>query len=173
MVKIRQNTREYSLFYYSNYMKIDLSKKYQVITALWDISEIEMKSLISFTEKTLLYFYPKDDTPGCTLENKDFSCFKKQFDDLWIMLIWVSRDSIESHAAFIEKHDLWIDLISDPELLLHKELWAYWEKNNYGKIVEWVIRSTFLVNTEGQVLKTWKWIRAKGHAARVMKELTA
>jgi peroxiredoxin len=63
-------------------MKIDTSKKYQAITATGDIAELDMKTLLSFSEKTLLYFYPKDDTPGCTAENKDFTCLKSSFDEL-------------------------------------------------------------------------------------------
>lgn len=153
-------------------MKLNLDKKYEAITATGDIASLDLKTLLSFWEKTLLFFYPKDDTPWCTTENKDFTCLKQQFDSLWIVLIWVSKDSIESHLIFIEKHDLWIDLLSDPELVLHKELGAYWEKNNYGKIVTWVIRSSYLLNSEWHVLKSWKWIRAKWHAARVLKELS-
>ena len=152
-------------------MKIDTSKKYQAITATGDIAELDMKTLLSFSEKTLLYFYPKDDTPGCTAENKDFTCLKSSFDELWVTLIWVSKDGIESHLEFIEKHDLGIDLLSDPELCLHKELGAYGEKNNYWKIVTGVIRSTFLLDPEGNVHKSWQNVRAKWHAARILKDL--
>ena len=69
---------------------------------------------------------------------------------------------------------LWLknDLISDPELILHKELWAYWEKNNYWKIVRGVIRSSFLVNREWEIIKEWKNIKATGHAERLLKELS-
>lgn len=153
-------------------MKLNLDEKYKAITATGDIAELNLKTLLSFSDTTLLFFYPKDDTPGCTIENKDFSCFKDDFAKLWITVIWVSKDGIESHAHFIEKHDLWIDLVSDPELILHKELWAYGEKNNYGKIVTGVIRSTFLLNASGEVLKFWKGIKATWHAARVLKELS-
>ena len=152
-------------------MKLDLNKKYEAITAKGDVAELSLGDILSFSENTLLYFYTKDNTPGCTVENKDFSSLKDQFKEKWITLIWVSKDTIESHKKFIEKHDLQIDLISDPDVSLHKELQAYWEKNNYGKIVLWVIRSTFLVNKKGEVLKEWRGIRAKGHAERVLKEI--
>ena len=153
-------------------MKINLEKQYDAITASGEIAKIDMKTLLSFSEKTLLYFYPKDDTPGCTLENKWFSDLKADFWKLWITLIWVSKDTIESHWEFIKKHDLQIDLISDPDLVLHKELWAYGEKNNYGKIVTWVIRSTFLLNQNWEILESWKWVKATGHPERILKKMS-
>jgi peroxiredoxin Q/BCP len=152
-------------------MKINLETKYQAITATWDIAELSLKQMLSFSDKTLLYFYPRDNTPWCTVENKDFSCLKEEFTKKWITLIWVSKDSIESHKKFIEQHNLQVDLVSDPDLILHKELEAYGEKNNYWKIVLWVIRSTFLLNKKGEVLQKWKGIRAKWHAERVLKEV--
>lgn len=93
------------------------------------------------------------------------------FKKLGITLVGVSRDSVESHQKFISGHDLQIDLISDPELVLHKELGAFGEKNNYGKIVQGVIRSTFLFDSEGNILQEWKNVRAKGHAEKVLREL--
>ncbi len=152
-------------------MKLNLENKYEAITASWDVAELSLKDILSYWDKTLLYFYPRDNTPGCTVENKDFSCLKGEFEKLWIILVWVSKDSIDSHRKFIEKENLKIDLISDNDLILHKELWAYWEKNNYWKIVEGVIRSTFLVDKEWNVLKQWINVRAKWHAQRLLEEL--
>lgn len=153
-------------------MTLDLNQSYQAITSSWDIAELDLKTLLSFSDKTLLYFYPKDNTPGCTIENKDFSSLRDEFTKLGITLIWVSKDSIESHKKFIEKQELTIDLISDPELILHKQLWAYGEKNNYGKIVQGVIRSTFLFNKQGEIIQEWKNIKATGHAARILKAVS-
>lgn len=149
---------------------LNLEKKYQILEN-WEVFEKSLKEIFENNEKTILYFYPKDNTPGCTLENKDFSCLKKNFEDLWITLIWVSKDSIESHKKFVEKQ--WIEnaLISDSELVLHKELWAFWEKNNYWKIVEGVIRSTFLFDNKWNILKEYKNVRAKWHAERILKEM--
>ncbi len=152
-------------------MKIDLEKTYQVTDPQWGVSLCNLESLFSSLEKVLLYFYPKDDTPGCTLENTDFSDFKEDFESLWIQLIWVSKDPLESHQGFIEKYNLKNSLISDPDLVLHKELGAYGEKNNYGKIVTWVIRSTFIINKDWEILKQWKNVKATGHAQRILKEL--
>ncbi|MCP4523653.1 MAG: peroxiredoxin [Candidatus Gracilibacteria bacterium] len=151
---------------------MNLEQKYDAITAGLETATLDMKTLLSFSDRTLLYFYPKDNTPGCTVENKDFSALKKEFSGLGITIIGVSKDSISSHEKFITSQELQIDLISDPELILHKELGAYGEKNNYGKIVQGVIRSTFLFNQKGDILKEWKNIRAKGHAERVLKELS-
>ena len=150
-------------------MNLPIEQKYSVVSASWEISELVLGSILGDT--TLLYFYPKDNTPGCTVENKDFSCLKWAFEKKWITLVWVSKDSGDSHKKFIQDHNLQIDLISDPDLHLHKALGAYGEKNNYGKIIQGVIRSTFLVNRAWEVLKAWKNIRAKWHAEKILREI--
>jgi len=127
--------------------------------------------IIRKSDKSLVFFYPKNDTPGCTIENKDFSCLQKDYALKWIQLIWVSKDSIESHRDFREKYNLNLLQISDPELVLHKHFSAYWEKNNYGKVVLWVIRSTFLIDSKWNILKSWKNVRAKWHAEKVLREI--
>lgn len=152
-------------------MSLNLETKYSAVSNSWEVMELSLWDIFSFSEKTLLYFYPKDNTPGCTVENKDFSCMISEYKNLGITLVWVSKDSIDSHKKFIINQELWIDLISDPDLILHKELWAYGEKNNYGKIVTWVIRSTFLFNKTWEILQQWKNVRAKWHAAKVFREI--
>ncbi len=152
-------------------MTLNLETKYSAVNNLWEVTEISLWEIFKFSDKTLLYFYPKDNTPGCTVENKDFSCMVSDYKDLGITLVWVSKDSVDSHKKFITNQQLWIDLISDPELTLHKELWAYGEKNNYGKIVSWVIRSTFLFDSSGNILQEWRNVRAKWHAAKVFREI--
>lgn len=152
-------------------MPVNLDIKYLATSKDWKETELSLREIFSFGEKTLLYFYPQDNTPGCTVENKDFSCMVDEYAKLWIVLVWVSKNDSESHRKFISEQDLQIDLISDPELTLHKELWAYGEKNNYWKIVTWVIRSTFLFDQEGSVLQEWRNVRAKGHAAKVLREI--
>ena len=153
-------------------MKLNLNNKYEAINSDLQVWEFSLKYLLSFCDKTLLYFYPKDNTPGCTIENKDFSSLISDFKNIWITVIWVSKDSVDSHNKFITKQDLKVDLISDPELILHKELWAYWEKNNYWKIVTWVIRSSFLLDSSWEIIKEWKNIKATWHAERLLKELS-
>lgn len=152
-------------------MTITLNNIYKIVNTHWKTSVTSLWDILSSWEKTLLYFYPKDNTPGCTVENKDFSCMISEYKNLWITLIWVSKDSVESHQKFISGQDLWVDLISDPDLVLHKELGAYGEKNNYWKIVTGVIRSTFLFDSQGNILQQWKNVRAKWHAAKVLREI--
>jgi len=152
-------------------MPINLDVKYSAVSNNWEVWEFTLRDLLSFSEKTLLFFYPRDNTPGCTVENKDFSCMIREYKSRGITLIWVSKDSVESHKKFITDQNLEIDLISDPDLILHKELGAYGEKNNYGKIVTWVIRSTFLFDRDWNILKEWRNVRAKWHAAKVLREI--
>jgi len=152
-------------------MEINLKQKYFAVSNHWEVAELTLWELFSFSEKTLLYFYPKDDTPGCTVENKDFSNMVSEYRELGITLVWVSKDDTLSHQNFIKNQELAVDLISDPELILHKELWAYGEKNNYWKIVTWVIRSTFLFDNTWNILQQWKNVRAKWHAAKVLREI--
>ncbi len=136
------------------------------------VQQTTVKDILAQSEKTLLYFYPKNDTPGCTLENTDFTSLKSDFQSLWIQLIWVSKDTIESHQKFCGKYGLQNPLISDSDLELHHFFGAYGEKNNYGKIVQGVIRSTFLLDKEGNILQSWKNVKATGHAQKILKELS-
>lgn len=119
----------------------------------------------------VVYFYPKDNTPWCTLEAKDFSALQKDFFDLGAGILGVSKDSDLSHKKFIEKHQLNLTLVSDEDLSLHHEFWTWGEKKNYGKTYMGVIRSTFLLDAQGNILKAWKNVRAKGHAQRVLAYL--
>lgn len=118
---------------------------------------------------TVLYFYPKDNTPGCTTEAKEFSELIEEFEKLGVQVIGVSRDSPESHERFKKKHNLRVKLLSDPNVELHKALGAWGKKKRYGKEYEGAIRSTFILNPEGEIV--WKKInvRAKGHAAKVLE----
>lgn len=147
-------------------------KQFVTLLSSWEVREISLKDLLSTSKKTILYFYPKDNTPWCSLENKDFTCLKWEFEKLWIQLIWVSKDSIESHKKFVTNYALENTLISDESLELHKYFWAYWEKNNYWKIVQWVIRSTFLLDNEWNILKSWKNVKATGHVQKILKEVS-
>lgn len=152
-------------------MNINLDNKYEILNTNFEVQNISLKEIFSLSEKTILFFYPKDATPWCSLENKDFTFFKEEFLKKWIQLIWVSKDSIESHKKFITNYELKNPLISDTSLTLHKELWAFWEKNNYWKIVQGVIRSTFLFDNKWNLLKQWKNIKAKWHVEKILKEL--
>lgn len=126
--------------------------------------------LLSRSSKTLLYFYPKDNTPGCTLEAKDFSRLKSDFASAGIQIVGVSLDGTESHAKFRDSCGLAIDLISDDKSL-HDSFGVIGEKKNYGKTYVGVIRSTFLLGSDGSVLKEWRNVKATGHAEKVAREL--
>lgn len=129
-------------------------------------------SLKDFVGKWIvLYFYPKDDTPGCTIEAIDFTTMKNDFESLGAIVLGISPDSEKSHCNFIEKHNLEIILLSDPDKKVLKAYGAYGKKTLYGKEVEGVIRSTFLINPEGEVAHSWKNVRADSHAQQVLDKL--
>jgi peroxiredoxin Q/BCP len=119
----------------------------------------------------VLYFYPKDDTPGCTTEAIDFTAFKSQFAEHNAEILGVSPDKPASHLKFIEKHELEVTLLCDPE---HKVMDAYgaWGiKKMYGKEYEGVIRSTFLIDPDGKIAAAWPKVSVKGHAEAVFAKL--
>ncbi len=124
-------------------------------------------------KKTLLYFYPKDDTPGCSVQANDFTELLEDFKQLAIQIIGVSPDNVESHDQFIEKNNIGFSLISDTEKQLANFFGVWGEKKNYGKTYIGLIRSTFLIDKKGYIIKEWRNVRAKGHAARILKEVQA
>ena len=123
--------------------------------------------------KVVLYFYPRDDTPGCTIEACDFTSDLKKFEKLGAIVYGCSPDSPDSHQKFIRKYKLKIKLLSDPSHKMMKKYGAWGKKNMYGKISEGVIRSTVLIDPDGNVAKHWKRVKAKGHADQVRQVLTA
>ena len=129
---------------------------------------------INLTELTnewlVLYFYPKDSTPGCTTQAISFSCLKDQFDALNCKIVGVSRDSVKAHQNFTEKQALTIDLISDKEEVLCKHFDVIKEKNMYGKQVMGIERSTFIFNNK-QLVKSYRKVKAAGHAEQVLEDL--
>ena len=118
---------------------------------------------------TVLYVYPKDNTPGCTTEAKEFTELLPEFEKLGFQVIGVSKDSVESHRRFKEKHGLKVKLLSDPKTELIKALGAWGKKKRYGREYEGIIRSTFIVNPDGEIVWEKRNVRAKGHAERVLK----
>lgn len=131
-------------------------------------------SLSDFAGKpVVLYFYPKDDTSGCTTEAVDFSGLTAEFEKLGATVIGVSPDSVKSHDKFAAKHNLSVVLAADEE---HKALEAYgvWkEKSMYGKTYMGVERSTFLIDTSGKIAEVWRKVKVPGHAGAVLKAAQA
>ena len=116
----------------------------------------------------VLYFYPKDDTPGCTLEGQDFRDRHGDFKRLKMKVFGVSRDSVASHEKFREKYSFPFDLISDPDERLCKQFDVIREKNMYGKKVLGVVRSTFLIDGRGVLRNEWRKVKVKGHVDDVL-----
>ena len=121
----------------------------------------------------VLYFYPKDDTPGCTTEACEFTEGIEAFGDLEAVVLGCSPDSPESHRRFIAKHDLKIILLSDPDHGVMEAYGAWGEKKLYGKVSVGVIRSTVIIDPEGKIAHHWKRVQSKGHAAKVEERLRA
>jgi peroxiredoxin Q/BCP len=129
-------------------------------------------SLADFAGQWLvLYFYPKDDTPGCTTEAKDFSDYRQEFSDLGAKVVGVSVDSPQSHCKFIAKHNLAITLLSDPEHQVADAYGAWRLKKFMGKEYMGVERSTFAIAPDGTIAHTWAKVKAKGHAIAVLSRL--
>lgn len=119
--------------------------------------------------KLVLFFYPRDDTPGCTTENKDFSALQADFDAAGTALLGISKDPPAKHAKFAAKHSLTAPLASDPaEDGLADALGIWGEKKLYGKTYMGMERSTFLVDAEGRIARVWRKVRVKGHAEEVL-----
>jgi len=120
-------------------------------------------------KKLVLFFYPKDDTPGCTTENKDFSALAGDFAKAGVALLGVSKDPPAKHAKFIAKHGLAAPLASDAlEGGLSDALGIWTEKSMYGKTYMGMVRTTYLVGTDGKIARVWDKVKVKGHAEEVL-----
>jgi peroxiredoxin Q/BCP len=126
--------------------------------------------LASFKGKknVVLYFYPKDDTPGCTTESKDFAALHATFEKANTVVIGISKDDLKSHDKFRAKYDLPFDLASDDAGIT--EVFGAWgEKNMYGKKYMGIVRSTFLIDKAGKIARSWPKVNVTGHAEEVLK----
>lgn len=122
-------------------------------------------------KKIVLYFYPKDNTSGCTLEAQEFSGLLDEFLALNACVIGVSPDSLQSHKKFIANQELRVMLLSDPDKSVSESYGAYGEKTMYGKKVQGIIRSTFVIDEKGKIVEAFYNVRAKGHAQKVLEAL--
>jgi peroxiredoxin Q/BCP len=119
----------------------------------------------------VLYFYPRDNTPGCTREAQAFTAAAARLKKLGAEVVGISKDSVKSHCGFKEKIGITFPLLSDPELTAHRAYGAWGTKVMYGRKVEGVIRSTFLVSPEGTVARAWSGVKVDGHADKVIAAL--
>lgn len=133
--------------------------------------ESDYISTIKKSKYTVLYFYPKDNTPWCSREADDFSKLKSEFDKLDCQIIWVSKDNHKSHCKFISKFELSFPLISDEELLLNKEFDTRHEKKFMWKIYMGTVRSTFLLDNDNKIIKMYKDVSVTNHANDVLSDL--
>jgi len=124
-----------------------------------------------FGKYVVLYFYPRDDTPGCTKEAKDFTELKPEFDKLNTIIIGVSTDNLEAHNKFIFKHNLNLELLSDTNKTLCEFFDVWVEKNMYGKKYMGIERSTFLINPSGEILHEWRKVKVAGHAKILLESI--
>ena len=124
-------------------------------------------------QKLVLFFYPKDNTPGCTTEAKDFSALKPEFEKAGCALLGISKDSTKKHQNFIAKHDLTVDLATDAEEGGLSDTLGVWaEKKMYGKTFMGMVRSTYLLDAEGKIARIWPKVKVKGHAEEVLAAAT-
>ena len=131
--------------------------------------KVALKDFIG--KNVVLYFYPKDNTPGCTTEACEFSANYDQFIKNDTVIIGVSPDSVKSHAGFIAKQNLKHILLSDEDKEISK-LYGVWQvKKNYGKEYLGIVRSTFVIGKDGKIAKIYKNVKAKDHAAKVLADL--
>ena len=116
----------------------------------------------------VLYFYPKDMTPGCTIESVDFQSQLTKFERAGAVVLGVSRDSLASHDRFRDRHDLRFDLLSDPDERACSAFEVIREKNMYGRKVLGIERSTFLIDAEGTLVREWRKVKVAGHVDEVL-----
>jgi thioredoxin-dependent peroxiredoxin len=121
----------------------------------------------------VLYFYPKDDTPGCTTEAKDFSCLADDFKAAGATVIGVSPDSAASHAKFVKKHELAVRLGADEDKAVAAAYGVWVEKSMYGKTYMGVERSTFLIDSKGKIAEVWRKVKVPKHAETVLAAVKA
>ena len=132
-----------------------------------DLGEVVQLSKLK-GQNVVLYFYPKDDTSGCTAEAKDFTCLAQEFAKLGTMVIGVSPDSTKSHQKFKSKHDLSVMLLADQDKAAAEAYGVWVEKSMYGKTYMGVERSTFLIDKKGRVARSWRKVKVPDHAEEVL-----
>ena len=125
----------------------------------------------SLGKYVVIYFYPKDDTPGCTIEANDFNKLLPQFKKLNCEVFGISKDNLKSHDKFKEKYKLKFDLLSDEELTVLKKFKVWGKKKFMGREFMGILRTTFLIDKKGKILKIWENVKVKDHALEVLNAL--
>jgi peroxiredoxin Q/BCP len=150
--------------------KLEAGKKAPAFTLInQDGAKVSLKDFAG--QRVVLYFYPADDTPGCTTEACQFNDELKAFAKLDTVVLGVSPNNEASHIKFREKYGLKFNLLCDPDKKMMEKYGAYGEKILYGKTVIGVIRSTFIIGPTGTIERTWYSVKTNGHAAKVLEAL--
>jgi peroxiredoxin Q/BCP len=147
-------------------MPVDIGKKAPDFKMLTDTGSVSLKALAG--KKVVLYFYPKDDTSGCTKEAIEFSSLKKDFDKAGAIVIGVSKDSVASHGKFRTKHKLTVELGADESGAVCEAYGVWVEKTMYGKKYMGIERSSFLIGTDGKIAEIWRKVKVLDHAKAVL-----
>ena len=134
-------------------------------------SKVKYNLKDSLGKFVVLYFYPKDDTPGCTIETNDFNKLLSKFKKLDCEVYGISKDSLKSHDKFREKYKIKFDLLSDEETKIHKKYNVWGKKKFMGREFTGIIRTTFLIDKFGKIIKIWKNVKVKDHAKEVLETL--
>ncbi len=143
-------------------------------TAAFERHDGTQGSIADYLGKPLVvYFYPKDDTPGCTTEAKDFSALAPDFAAAGVAVLGVSKDTTASHAKFTKKHGLAVELVSDTDGSLCDAFGVWVEKSMYGKVYMGIERTTFLIAVDGRISEIWRKVKVKGHAESVLASAKA
>ena len=132
-------------------------------------SDASSTNLASPAQTVVLYFYPKDDTSGCTREAQDFTALASDFAKAGVKVVGVSRDSMKKHEKFIGKYDLAVPLASDEDGRISDAFGTWVQKSMYGRKYMGMERSTFLIGSDGKVLNAWRKVKVPGHAQEVLK----
>ena len=143
-----------------------IAPKFKLLSTNGDILQLN-----KIKKNIILYFYPKDDTPGCTIESRDFSKLNSLINKTNTVVFGISKDSIESHIKFKKKYKLKFNLLSDENLKVIKKYGVWGKKSFLGKNFMGIIRTTVLINSKGKIHKIWSNVRVKDHAEEVVKEL--
>lgn len=124
-------------------------------------------------QKVVLYFYPKDNTPGCTTEALDFTARKDAFEAAGTVVFGISKDSVKKHENFCQKHSLGIPLLSDADGTVCEDYGVWQEKQMYGKTHMGIVRATFLIDEDGTIARVWPKVKVDGHADEVLEAVKA
>jgi peroxiredoxin Q/BCP len=145
-----------------------MSQSYHAPALLLTASDGAQTNLAAPGQSVVVYFYPKDDTSGCTREAQDFTALAAEFEAAGIRVIGVSRDPMKKHDKFIAKYDLAVPLVSDEDGKISDAFGTWVEKSMYGRKYMGMERATFLIGGDGRVLREWRKVKVSGHAAEVL-----